>query len=142
MAQITKKKPKSETRKRAHKTGFRIDDAELKIFKDNAAAAGLSLGDYFRSQCCGVKPQRTRRVGGQLDEKMFIMMQAQLGKWGSNLNQIAKAINKAMKQDQIGTLSSILRDKSGEIETLSKTVTECYSSISKIIKHVPKGQHD
>lgn len=119
-----------------------MDDTELKTFEQNAAQAGLSPGDYFRAQCCGAKSKRPRRVGGQFDEKAFIMMQAQLGKWGSNLNQIAKAINKAMKQDQIGTLSGILRDKSGDIERLRKTVTECYLSISKILNHVPKGQHD
>ena len=135
-------KAKSEKRKRMHVKGLRMDDQELATFLQNSQEAGLSPGDYFRKQCCGTRTRRRKKIQSEIDASVFIAIMAQLGKWGSNLNQIAKAINKAMKQDQIGTVSSILAGKSEDIEALGVVVSECYQTISSTLSHVPQRQHD
>ena len=142
MTQDTKKPRKSETRKRNHVKSLRLDDQELSTFLKNAQEAGMSPGDYFRMKCCGTTPRRSKKIEGQVDEKIFVSMMGQLGKWGSNLNQIAKAINKAMVLKQAGTVAAILDKKSADIESLRQTVTECYLFMSQILTHVPERQHD
>ena len=109
-----------------------------KIRKKQAYRQGIIFGSNAAEQ----EPRRRKKIQSEIDASVFIAIMAQLGKWGSNLNQIAKAINKAMKQDQVGTVSSILAGKSEDIEALGVVVSECYQTISSTLSHVPQRQHD
>lgn len=55
-----------------------------------AEEAGLSLSDFIRREALGSKP---RLQQANPDRAIFIKSLAELGKIGSNVNQLAKAIN-------------------------------------------------
>lgn len=67
-----------------------------------ADAAGCSMSEYMRAAALGVKPLKSRpRLDP--DRQLCAKMLAEMGKMGSNLNQIARSLN----QNQIPSLDEM-----------------------------------
>lgn len=82
----------SETRKKSIPVTSRYDEAEFAELEEAASRAGLTRASYQRVQSLAVpKTRSTRRA--PIDREMLAKLLGQLGKIGSNLNQIARAAN-------------------------------------------------
>ena len=84
---------------RPHKTGeetrdftirVRVTPAEKKRLKTSADEQGLTVSDFMRLNSLSTAPLFKRATPERAE---FIMTLAQLGKIGSNVNQIARALN-------------------------------------------------
>lgn len=65
---------------------------ELAILNAAAERAGLTVGAFMRKQCLGeAGPRAVRRP--PVEQAALSQLLGQLGKAGSNLNQIARALN-------------------------------------------------
>lgn len=88
MAKAGDKKPRSERRRAAKIVQKRVTEAQHAAFAQRATAAGYETPkDYLEAFVLGNVAIRRRERGDHL--KLF----AELSKQGSNLNQIARAIN-------------------------------------------------
>ena len=95
MAETAKKKRtgrRSETRERVKRKTIRFLDEEFTAIEAKAAAASLSFGAYLRSCALGDAGPRAQR-SPSLDRELAAKAIAELNKAGSNLNQIARAVN-------------------------------------------------
>lgn len=81
---------KSDTERRSYRIDIRLTPVEHKLLCQVAALDGLSMSDYMRTTVLHTKP-----VGFRTDpeRKLIIQELGQLGKIGSNLNQIAHELH-------------------------------------------------
>src|ERR1700679_3792712 len=78
----------SETRKKTHLVTSRYDAEEFAELEDAASRAGLTRASYQRVQSLAKpKTRSTRRA--PIERELLAKVLGQLGKIGSNLNQIA-----------------------------------------------------
>ena len=84
--------PRSENRQRGKIVPTRFLPDEHAELEARAAAAGLSPSAYLRSCALGDAGPRARR-SPTLDRELAARAIAELNKAGSNLNQIARAVN-------------------------------------------------
>ncbi len=82
----------SETRQRRHTKLIRFDDAELAKVEASASQAGLTLASFGRAQMLGEVAIRSVRRPA-VEKELLAKVLGQLGKVGSNLNQVARAAN-------------------------------------------------
>lgn len=95
MAEAAKKKrtgPHSETRERKKRKTIRFLDDEYAAVEAKAEASGLSFGAYLRACVLGDAGPRAQR-SPSIDRELAAQAIAELNKAGSNLNQIAHAVN-------------------------------------------------
>ena len=76
----------SETRKRSLRLSVRFNDQEASAVRQTAQATGQSVGSLIRQAALNAAPTRAPALDRQLAAKLL----GQLGKIGSNLNQLAK----------------------------------------------------
>ena len=82
----------SEKRQRQNMIRIRLNDTEQAEIISRADKAGLSVAGYVRSTVLETAPPRqSRRPSVNHKELAFIL--AQLGKLGSNVNQMARVAN-------------------------------------------------
>ena len=82
----------SETRKKPFLVTSRYDEEEFRELDDAASQAGLSRASYQRVQSLAKpKTRSTRRAS--IERELLAKTLGQLGKAGSNLNQVARAVN-------------------------------------------------
>ncbi len=82
----------SEKRQRPHVGRMRCTPAEYAQLEAAAERAGLTIGAFMRAQCLGTAgPRAARRP--PVERAALAQLLAQLGKCGSNLNQIARVLN-------------------------------------------------
>jgi len=80
----------SETRKKAYLVTSRYDADEFAELEEAASKAGLTRASYQRVQSLSKpKTRSTRRA--PIEKELLAKVLGQLGKVGSNLNQIARA---------------------------------------------------
>jgi hypothetical protein len=91
----------SETRQRAHVRGVRLTLQEDAMLNAKAQAAGISVGAYIRATALGDAGPRSRRRP-IIERELLARLLGHLGKVGSNLNQIAAAVNSGDELDQLG----------------------------------------
>ena len=92
---VTKEKPHrsgTETRRRRKRLLVRLDDAEYAEIVAGSEAAGLTLASYAREKVLSGSPRKPSRRP-QRDAALLARVLAELGRIGSNLNQIARALN-------------------------------------------------
>lgn len=99
----------SERRIRPKQALVRLTDGEHEALSGRAESAGLTLADYIRSQALGAKPLRAR-VRPAVERAELARILAELGKLGSNVNQIARNLNRDRAEDgqfMADTLSAV-----------------------------------
>ena len=85
----------SDTRKRTFAVTTRYDPSEFAELDEAASKAGLTRASYQRVQSLSSpKTRSTRRA--PIERELLARLLGQLGKIGSNLNQIARAANMGM----------------------------------------------
>jgi hypothetical protein len=82
----------SETRQRHHVVRLRLTDAEQAELSARAERAGLAVGAYLRQQALGGSGPRARRRL-PADAAALLQLLGQVGRIGSNINQLAHAAN-------------------------------------------------
>jgi hypothetical protein len=82
----------TETRKRSTPVTTRYDAAELAALDEAASRAGLTRASYQRVQSLAQPTTRSTRRA-PIDRELLAKVLGQLGKIGSNLNQIAHGSN-------------------------------------------------
>ena len=70
---------------------FRLTKSEKEIIAENAKKYRMSLSDYGRTTLTD------NRTSSQLDRETLLLLHAELGKQGSNLNQLTRAVNIRLK---------------------------------------------
>ena len=108
------KKSGSEKREREVLIGFRATATEVQEIDAAAKIAGLSRSAYVRAQSLS-KPKTRRRP--TMDAAPLARILGQLGKCGSNLNQIAHMLNRG----DVVTHSAITATV-GEVRDLTKEI--------------------
>lgn len=84
--------PRSERRQRQKGAFVRLTQEERESLEARARAAGLSLAAYLRVCALGDAGPRAQR-SPTIERELAAQAVAQLNKAGSNLNQIARAVN-------------------------------------------------
>ena len=82
----------SEKRQRTKLVMIRLTPRELAEVEEAASRAGLTLSSYGRAQMLGALPPRSVRRP-PVEKELLAKVLGQLGKAGSNLNQVARAAN-------------------------------------------------
>ncbi len=100
---------------------FRATADEITTMKQHAKRDGVSVSEFVR--------RKLNRLGEGTDRKDYIRLLAEIGKQGSNLNQIAKAMNIWVNTGNDPKIEpGMLRHSILEINRLTKELME-------IIKH-------
>lgn len=82
----------SEKRVRKAHLTIRLSPEERALLDEAAGKAGLTTGSYARERALGAPaPRAVRRA--PVERKELVRLLGELGKIGSNLNQIAKSLN-------------------------------------------------
>lgn len=82
----------SETRQRGGVARMRLSAQEQAQLEAAAERAGMTVSSFMRHQCLGsAGPRAVRRP--PVERAALAQLLGQLGKVGSNLNQIARALN-------------------------------------------------
>ena len=91
MDEPTKRK-RSEKRHRQKILAIRFNEAERQAVQTRADVAGLSTAGYLRAVALDAKPLRASRRP-PVDRAELAFLLADIGKIGSNINQLAKLAN-------------------------------------------------
>lgn len=87
-----RKSHRSEQRQRGRIANFRVTEKEYQQIEELADREGLTFGSYLRTRALATPTTRaTRRP--TVAVKLLGGLLAQIGKIGSNLNQIARQLN-------------------------------------------------
>ena len=114
----SKSRSGSETRQRSSLVQVRFTPEEHARLEAAAERAGMTVGAFMRHQCLGdAGPRAARRP--PVERAALAQLLAQLGKCGSNVNQIARALN--MDHPASGDIAptmTALREAAAEITRL------------------------
>jgi hypothetical protein len=104
---INSQAPITESRRaQRHAIEFRCKSAdERKKIIANAEAENCDLSEYLRAKALNQKPQRRPTATG--DRRGLIEALGQLGKIGSNLNQMAKALNQSRHVERAAIVEAL-----------------------------------
>lgn len=97
----------SNKRQRPHRLTARFTAQEADLLAAKAAQAGISRSAFIRFAALDTPPPRSKRAPS-LDEKLLVQALAQLGKIGSNVNQLAYYAH--LGKFQTNSLDMALRD--------------------------------
>lgn len=97
----------SEARRRHLRLSIRFSGQELAALATNARHAGFALSSYARFILVGTKPLRSARRPS-VEKELLARTLGQLGKIGSNLNQIARVLNRS--PENASSLASVAAD--------------------------------
>lgn len=91
----TKPKPRrgTETRQKGYQVATRYSADEFQQVTDAASKAGLTPASFQRVQTLGTTPKTRSTRRAPIERELLARTLGQLGKIGSNLNQIAHAAN-------------------------------------------------
>ena len=128
------KRPKSEVRKRTQFIRARVTPEEKAAFLKICGEACLTAGDFIRSKVFGQQPLRVQQVR-RPDQKALSQILAQLGKYGSNLNQIAHALNIAKLEKGYSSKSALfhLNRFEKQIAEMNAQISECHATVMQTL---------
>lgn len=109
--------------KREHRITIRLTDTEFSIIENSAEQAYMSISEYMRKQI--MEGQVNTKFEVVADVKEIKKLIGELGKIGSNLNQIARYFN------QGGIISSEMRK---EIKKSLRDIYEMKYEVEKMIR--------
>lgn len=107
--------------KREHRITIRLTDTEFSIIENSAEQAYMSISEYMRKQI--MEGQVNTKFEVVADVKEIKKLIGELGKIGSNLNQIARYFN------QGGIISAEMR---GEIKKCIRDIYEMKYEVMKM----------
>lgn len=120
---------KSEQRQRTRLAKTRLTDAEYALYLDRADKAGMPAAAFLRAAALGdAGPRAQRRVPA--NAQMLRQVLGHLGKVGSNLNQIARSLNRGRPDDMDEALMAALTDYARMRDML-------YDALGKDPDHAP-----
>jgi len=93
---------KSGDTKRELTIRVRVTEAEKNLIWQKAQDANLSPSDFLRSKSIGSTPARTLPSP---ERRTLLDFLAELGKIGSNINQIARALNRRQGEGELRGIS-------------------------------------
>ncbi len=106
---------------------LRLTPEEEQILLSRATERGLSMSDFLRSTALASRPRTTR---ANPERAALIRGLAELGKLGSNVNQIARAINRQQAaDDRMGVAPELIENTLHGVQTLS----------AHLLKHLSNG---
>lgn len=108
---------RSEKRERNKRLTVRFLDTEFEVLASRAEAAGLAPGAYLRACALGNAGPRAQR-SPSLDRELAAQAIAALNKAGSNLNQIAHALNTGFQPEQAEVQQSAAAVKQAALQIL------------------------
>ena len=85
-----------EKRQRNRRIDFRLTEAEYAEVRRKADRAGYTVGAYVRAAVLGSPGPRAQRLP-PTNKAELVRLRAEVNKVGSNLNQIARALNTGRK---------------------------------------------
>lgn len=101
---------KGSSKKRTPPFSVRLSDQERAELECRAAAAGLTLGGYWKSAVFNLPPPRKSRRP-QVDRVELARLLGAIGRLGNNVNQISRALN-AGSSIEISEISQAFNDLS------------------------------
>ena len=114
-------RPQKETdMKREHRVTIRLTDTEFSIIENAATQAEMSISEYMRTQTMEGKVNARFEIVA--DGNQIKKLIGEVGKIGSNLNQIARYFN------QGGILSSEMRNE------IRKSLRDIYEMKYEVMK--------
>jgi hypothetical protein len=118
---------KTISERRTKRVEVRLTEAEEKALATLASDGGLSISDLIRKVALGSRPMARK---ASPERAAFIRGLAELGKVGSNVNQIAKVMNSDLAAHQrVSVSGDLIMATLYAIQTLSKN----------LIKHLTDG---
>jgi hypothetical protein len=116
---------KSSTDRRNKRIEIRLTGGEESMLACAAADAGLTVSDDIRKLALGIKPIRQMATP---ERAALIKGLAELGKVGSNINQIAKALNTEIAKGQKPVVGERISESLIAIQTLSTHLIKCLTN--------------
>ena len=106
----------SEKRQRQKGLRLRLTDAERAAIEAAAEQAGLSLASYARGVLLDAPPPKQARRA-PADKVELARLVAQIGKVGSNMNQLAHAANAGAQVDAVALAEAL-----GELSVIREMI--------------------
>lgn len=117
------KRSGSETRQRTVSVAVRLTEAEHAELLRRADEVGLSVASFVRVQVLDVPPPRAARRP-PIDRTMAAQVLGQLGRIGSNINQIAHAFNAGVvtpaPADVAGAMAAVLDMRAACLQAMGR----------------------
>ena len=112
----------SETRQAIHRVTVRFTPEEFGQVTAAAKRAGFdSLGEFLRVRALGAGRGKRAKLP-PMDRAELVRVLAELGKIGSNVNQIARAVNSGGDLPSAATLGDIQDDLARTFEAVRKAL--------------------
>ena len=114
---------KESDMKREHRITIRLTDTEFSIIENMAEQADMTISEYMRKQI--MEGQVNTKFEIVADVKEIKKLIGELGKIGSNLNQIARHVNTGggSGHDRVQVVAALMAIDAG-LERLRQTVLE------------------
>lgn len=110
----------SDKRQRSRQYSVRFTDAEAAELERKASDAGLSVAAYLRAASLGdAGPRAARRP--PVEREQLVLLSGLVGKLGSNVNQIARALNSGDAPDG---LSDDIKAAAVEVAEMRATIRD------------------
>lgn len=125
--------------KRASPFSVRLSDAERAELVRRANEAGLSIGGYWKSAVFNTPPPR-KSIRHSMDHIEVAKLLPQLGKIGSNVNQLARQINtegNVSLPELIRALDDIATMRAAIMSALGYHESGDPSTIDQTKRHLP-----
>jgi hypothetical protein len=109
-------------KKRTKIIRVRITEAERTGLVQAAKESGFSVSDYVRVKAINGKPHMRRKLP---ERQLVIAFLAELGKIGSNINQIARGINRRLAAGREPDVpADVIKHSLNAVETLTEHLIE------------------
>lgn len=116
-----KRTPNNGGEKRDAVFRFRVNAAEKELIRQHAAKHGLSISEFLR--------KKVDDYYAGIDRHTVLRLLAETGKQGSNLNQIAKALNIEIKTGEPARIDP------GFVHRTLQEITRLTNELMGVIKH-------
>ncbi len=115
---------KTGAEKRDQMVKMRLTIDEKNRLEELAANAGFTVSDFLRVRTLGGAPVQTVLTP---EREILLRFHAELGKQGSNLNQITRVINRKDNGDGLGVPPGVVTRAAEEIKALAQLIrTQIY----------------
>lgn len=109
-------------KKRTSIIRVRVTETEKAGLAQAAKESGFTISDYVRIKAINSKPQMRRKLP---ERQLVVAFLAELGKIGSNINQIARGINRRLAAGKEPDVpAEVIKQSLNSVETLTEHLIE------------------